>query len=76
MGELDFLSISNLNFVGYTGSKNPVRNRPKIKFIQLDFSNIFTTINFSSKQNEIEFSVHSTLLHSFALSKLIKTKTM
>ena len=37
---LDFLSISNLNFAGYTGSKNQVRNRQKIKFVQLNFSKI------------------------------------
>ena len=30
--ELDFLSISNLIFAGYTGSKNQVWNRQKIKF--------------------------------------------
>ena len=40
LDEFDFLSISNLNFEGYTGSKNQVRNRQKIKFIQLDFSNL------------------------------------
>ena len=38
--ELEFLSISNLNFAGYTGSKNQVRTRPKIKFVQLDLSKI------------------------------------
>jgi hypothetical protein len=31
-------SISKLIFAGYTGSKNPVRNRPKIQFVKLDFS--------------------------------------
>ena len=30
--ELDFLSILNLIFAGYTGSKNQVWNRQKIKF--------------------------------------------
>jgi hypothetical protein len=39
LDELDFLSTSNLNFAGYTGSKNQVQTRQKIKFIQLDFSN-------------------------------------
>ena len=62
MGELDFLSISNFNFVNYiryTGSKNPFRHLDK----KLDFSNIFTPINFAaSKQNEIEFSVQFNLL--------------
>ena len=32
--------ISKLIFAGYTGSKNPVRNRPKIQFVELDFSNL------------------------------------
>ena len=36
---LDFLSILNWIFTSYTGSKNPVRNRQKIKFVELDFSN-------------------------------------
>ena len=34
---IDFLSVSNLNFAGYTGSKSQVQNSQKIKFIQLDF---------------------------------------
>ena len=33
-------SISKLIFAGYTGSKNPVRNRLKKQFIELDFSKI------------------------------------
>ena len=33
-------SISKLIFAGYTGSKNPVRNRLKIQFVELDFSKI------------------------------------
>ena len=33
-------SISKLIFAGYTGSKNPVRNRLKIQFVQLDFSRL------------------------------------
>ena len=37
---LDFKSISNSIFAGYTGSKNQVRNRLKIKFVQLYFSKI------------------------------------
>jgi hypothetical protein len=32
-------SISKLIFAGYTGSKNQVRNRLKIQFVELDFSN-------------------------------------
>ena len=33
-------SILKLIFAGYTGSKNPVRNRLKIWFMVLDFSNL------------------------------------
>ena len=33
-------SILKLIFAGYTGSKNPVRNRLKIQFIELDFFNL------------------------------------
>ena len=33
-------SISKLIFAGYTGSKNPVRNRLKIQFVKLDFSKL------------------------------------
>ena len=36
--ELGFLSISNLTFAGYTGSKNLVQTRQKFQFIKLDFS--------------------------------------
>ena len=39
LDELDFLSISNFNFAGYTGSKNQVGNGQKIKFVPLNFSN-------------------------------------
>jgi hypothetical protein len=33
-------SISKLIFAGYTGSKNPVQNRLKIQFVELDFYNL------------------------------------
>jgi hypothetical protein len=33
-------SISKLIFASYTGSKNPVKNRQKIKFVKLDFSKL------------------------------------
>ena len=33
-------SISKLIYAGYTGSKNPVRNRLKIQFVEHDFSNL------------------------------------
>ena len=34
-----FLSISNSNFAGYTGSKNLVQTKQKSQFIKLDFPN-------------------------------------
>ena len=37
--ELDFLSISNSNFAGCTGSKNLDQTRQKFQFIKLHFSN-------------------------------------
>jgi len=44
--ELDFLSISNSNFAGYTGSKNLVQIRQKFQFIKLDPSNsIFQSLS-------------------------------
>ena len=33
-------SLQKLIFAGYTGSKNPVRNRLKIQFVKLDFSKL------------------------------------
>ena len=39
--KIGFLTlILKLIFAGYTGSKNPVRNRLKIQFVELDFSNL------------------------------------
>ena len=40
LDELDFWSISNLIFTACVACKIQVRNRPKIKFVQLDFSNL------------------------------------
>ena len=37
--ELDFQSISNLNFTGYSRQKNPVQTGKKIQFIKLNISN-------------------------------------
>jgi hypothetical protein len=37
---LEKSSLTNWIFAGYTGSKNPVQNRLKIQFIELDFSKI------------------------------------
>ena len=43
-------SISKLIFAGYTGSKNPVRNRLKVQSVELDFSNlIFPTLFFENQ---------------------------
>ena len=36
--ELHFWSTLNLNFAGYTSSKNQVRNRPKMEFVEIHFS--------------------------------------
>jgi hypothetical protein len=38
--DLIFEKSSLKNLVGYTGSKNQVRTRPKIKLLQVDFSKI------------------------------------
>ena len=51
--QLHFLFISNLNFEGYTDSKNQVWNRQKIKLIQSNFSNLifqtwFFKLDFSN----------------------------
>ena len=39
LDELDFCSISNLIFTACAACKIQIQNRPKIKIIQLDFSN-------------------------------------
>ena len=49
-------SISKLIFAGYTGSKNPVRNRLKIKFFELDFSKLIKKIKLEKfKYDELKF---------------------
>ena len=50
-----FLSILNWIFAGYTGSKNQVRNRQKIKFVQLDFSNLIFQKVSTDQQGEFHF---------------------
>ena len=59
--ELDFLSISNSNFAGYTGSKNQVQTRQKFQFIKLDFSNsIFQNPNagrYHDRSNKIDLKL-------------------
>ena len=49
LDELDFWSILNLIFAGYTGSKNQVRNRVKIQFVELDFLNLIFQNAFGQK---------------------------
>ena len=45
-------SISKLIFAGYTGSKNPVRNRLKIQFVKLDFSKLIFQKSSTDQQGE------------------------
>ena len=44
LDELGSWSISNLNFAGYTGSKNQVWNRPKIRYLKKRFGTIHIPI--------------------------------
>ena len=53
-------SISKLIFAGYTGSKNPVRNRQKIQFVELDFSKLIFQKS-STDQQGVSFTVNSIL---------------
>ena len=45
-------SISKLIFAGYKCSKNPVRNRLKIQFAKLDFSNLIFQNSNTDQQGE------------------------
>ena len=45
-------TILKLIFVGYKGSKNPVRNRLKIQFVKLDFSNLIFQKSSADQQEE------------------------
>jgi len=45
-------SSSKLIFVGYTSSTNPVRNRLKILFVELDFSNLICQKSSTDGQSE------------------------
>jgi hypothetical protein len=47
-------SISKLIFAGYTGSKNPVRNRLKIQFVELDFSKLIFQKSSTDQQGVCE----------------------
>ena len=61
--ELDFLSISNWIFAGYTGSKNQVWNRQKINFKNQVQKSIFWTRDF---KNQVQMDV-CTYIWNFAL---------
>ena len=45
-------SILKLIFAGYTGSKNPVWNRLKIQFVELDFSKLIFQKSSTDQQGE------------------------
>jgi hypothetical protein len=45
-------SILKLIFAGYTGSKNQVRNRQKIQFVELDFSKLIFQKSSTDQQGE------------------------
>ena len=45
-------SISKWIFAGYTGSKNPVRNRLKKRFVELDFSKLIFQKSSTDQQGE------------------------
>ena len=45
-------SILKLIFVGYTGSKNQVRNRLKIQFVELDVSRLIFQKSSTDQQGE------------------------
>jgi hypothetical protein len=51
--ELDFLSISNLNFAGFTGSENQVQNRDK-----LSSSNLIFQIQFFKQIGDSQIKKH------------------
>ena len=60
-------SISNLIFAGYTGSKNPVWNRLKIQFVELDFSNLI--FQKSSTDQQGDSSLETEILNLLILTK-------
>jgi hypothetical protein len=43
---------TELIFAGYTGSKNPVRNRLKIQFVELGFSKLIFQKSSTDQQGE------------------------
>ena len=50
--KLDFWSILNLNFAGYTGSENQFWNRPKIKLVEFHISNLIFQKSNADQQGE------------------------
>ena len=72
LDEIDFLFISNLKFAGYTGSKNQVQTRQKIKFSQLDFSNLFFLCKYQVQINRgyVGIVIHKTFYCAKLLSNL------
>jgi hypothetical protein len=47
------INFDELDFQpGYTGSKNPVQNRPRIQFIELDFSKLIFQKSSTDQQGE------------------------
>ena len=48
-------SILKLIFAGYTGSKNPVRNRLKIQLVKLDFSKLIFHKSSTNQQGETQY---------------------
>ena len=59
--------ISKLIFAGYTGSKNPVRNRLKIQFVKLDFSKLI----FQKSSTDQQGVYLAAILSSSAIASLI-----
>ena len=46
-------------FAGYTGSKNPVRNRLKIQFFELDFSKLIFQISSTDQQGDTKLGMRN-----------------
>ena len=76
LDELDFLSVLNLNFAGYTGGKNQVQTRQKIKFIQLDFSNlIFQKWSIQLDFSDLTFQKSSAYFELFSNFRINRAAT-
>ena len=72
-------SILKLIFAGYTGSKNPVRNRLKIQFIELDFSKLIFQKSSTNQQEEFVLTEgqfwEKTALHEILQTYSINTNS-